>query len=827
MKKLMTVVVSALCAAMGVQAKTTDVTPADDLVAIAAAAESGDVIQLAAGTHELEQQIALVGKSNITFIGAGKDKTFIVVKDGVSSRHVSLSGMTNVKFEGISFRNAKLEYDAADATSTQGGSFRVENTENLQIEGCEFVSNQVQNTTVAGAAVNLYGGVLCALDSDVHFLDSDFKENGILWTEGNSGNKECYGGVVYMNTPTGASDSVLRLNLTATNCVFRGNFINVNASGTEPLSYGGVLAATSVGADFYNCLMTGTRSTSYRMLRNLLWTPKSTGSYTHFTQCTIADNVVANAIGSSAWNSIQYPVFERSVLTGHWRDIDETGEDPNVVLIDSVYSAGLEPVSSVTRCGKTFKSGNYFKVDADTVLEHEGQVVAGGKAAELNAGWRPVVAKTYRDWYVAADASASDENDGTAASPFRTLKKAVSVVGDGETIHLAAGTYAQSSGEVYPYDLTGKYGVTIAGAGRGLTVLDGEDDTSEKTAFVFDNTHSFKMKDLTVTRFNPKSQAAGTPVFFSMVGCAHPIFSKVDVCNNKLVPGKNVAISGMMTISFSAQVTFLDCLLTNNCHRSHAYNSGDTGWMWNANWSYLTLRRCEVRHNGWIPYSAAKPGNHTTTLVYLTGNNASRCAALTAEDCLFADNGCQGEIKAGSMSSGYFHVESPDVTRFENCTFVGNDDGVLAYFRHVTSLGTSGFYNCIISHPSEKAILDMPALTAWNKSYINAKNTLVSSTAEQDATLINLYNYAKLAEDGSVLGADAKFKDAANGDYHLTKESALAIDKGATLDWMSDASVDLDGNPRLVGYLKKSQKIPDIGCYELPRKLKGLMLILR
>jgi len=80
---------------------------------------------------------------------------------------------------------------------------------------------------------------------------------------------------------------------------------------------------------------------------------------------------------------------------------------------------------------------------------------------------------------------------------------------------------------------------------------------------------------------------------------------------------------------------------------------------------------------------------------------------------------------------------------------------------------------------------------------------------------------------GTVLGVDPKFKDAANGDYHLTADSMEAIDKGATLGWMTAVATDLDGNARQVGYYKKRNAIPDIGCYEMPRPLKGLLLIIR
>ena len=67
---------------------------------------------------------------------------------------------------------------------------------------------------------------------------------------------------------------------------------------------------------------------------------------------------------------------------------------------------------------------------------------------------------------------------------------------------------------------------------------------------------------------------------------------------------------------------------------------------------------------------------------------------------------------------------------------------------------------------------------------------------------------------------DPLFKDPANGDYALTKNSP-AHDAGLFEDWMTDA-VDLAGAPR-VDY----KQLVDIGCYELPYAPPATLLILR
>ena len=71
----------------------------------------------------------------------------------------------------------------------------------------------------------------------------------------------------------------------------------------------------------------------------------------------------------------------------------------------------------------------------------------------------------YGEWYVSAE-TGDDANDGLAAtSAVKTIQAAIDRASSGETIHVAAGTYA-------PFDV-GEKTLTIVGAGSKETIFDG------------------------------------------------------------------------------------------------------------------------------------------------------------------------------------------------------------------------------------------------------------------------------------------------------------------------------------------------------------------
>jgi hypothetical protein len=84
--------------------------------------------------------------------------------------------------------------------------------------------------------------------------------------------------------------------------------------------------------------------------------------------------------------------------------------------------------------------------------------------------------------------------------------------------------------------------------------------------------------------------------------------------------------------------------------------------------------------------------------------------------------------------------------------------------------------------------------------------------------------------DSGVITGDPKFVDAARGDYTLEVKSPCR-EVGLMLDWMTNGSTDLLGNPRVVdtyGKAFSADALPDLGCYEnQERKPSGLMLFVR
>ena len=83
--------------------------------------------------------------------------------------------------------------------------------------------------------------------------------------------------------------------------------------------------------------------------------------------------------------------------------------------------------------------------------------------------------------------------------------------------------------------------------------------------------------------------------------------------------------------------------------------------------------------------------------------------------------------------------------------------------------------------------------------------------------------YPAFSNNRSIV-ADPRFVDAANGDYHL-QQGSPCVNGGAKLDYTAE-SLDLDGRPRIFNFGRPSGK-PDIGCYESPWGVPGMMIFVR
>ncbi|MBN2208973.1 MAG: right-handed parallel beta-helix repeat-containing protein, partial [Candidatus Coatesbacteria bacterium] len=111
--------------------------------------------------------------------------------------------------------------------------------------------------------------------------------------------------------------------------------------------------------------------------------------------------------------------------------------------------------------------------------------------------------------YVSAE-TGDDANDGSRDRPFNTITHALASVSGSEqrpvTIHVAAGTYAQSTnGETFPLNM--KSWVSLIGVGPETTVLDAEDDAEH--VILCDNVDSVRIEGFTIKNGQSSSGTGG------------------------------------------------------------------------------------------------------------------------------------------------------------------------------------------------------------------------------------------------------------------------------------------------------------------------------
>lgn len=179
---------------------------------------------------------------------------------------------------------------------------------------------------------------------------------------------------------------------------------------------------------------------------------------------------------------------------------------------------------------------------------------------------------------------------------------------------------------------------------------------------------------------------------------------------------------------------------------------------------------------------------NVTTLFY------QNCQNLLFRQCLIADNASDKAVVPNVVGS----------TVFENCTI----PHAIVTPATMSTATTNIFINCILPN----------ATITSAGSYCNILSNCLVKVAQGGPF------------DSGVITGNPKFTDAANGDYTLEVKSPCR-DKGLTLDWMTNGSTDLLGNPRVVDIAGKAfsaDALPDLGCYEnQERKPSGLMLFVR
>ena len=193
--------------------------------------------------------------------------------------------------------------------------------------------------------------------------------------------------------------------------------------------------------------------------------------------------------------------------------------------------------------------------------------------------------------------------------------------------------------------------------------------------------------------------------------------------------------------------------------------------------------------------------------VYIDGAKSD----LLVVSCVSTNNAAEGFwVNGGTVRQCLSAGNTSGIRQFqagklclnvENCTIVGNGVGIY----NSNEANTNAVVNSILFGNTTAVKL--------SKSDGTQRCTVTNTLVDVDPP-----SHDYIAFSGTLKVPDAKFVDAAAGNYRL-RERSPAREKAAVLPWMASDAKDLDGNPRRVSmrglpYAEDEEALPDLGCYE-------------
>jgi hypothetical protein len=291
----------------------------------------------------------------------------------------------------------------------------------------------------------------------------------------------------------------------------------------------------------------------------------------------------------------------------------------------SVGGTGSLTVSGDVTAGNSatinVSSGGSMSVDGDLSIG-SGSITATGTLSvtgTVTGGTATIASSVY---YVAT--TGSDSNSGiSAASPFRTLTKAISVATlSSTTIHVASGTWG--AGIVDDNISVTNSNITIIGAGKDVTIFDGDamtDGTGERFMTISGTATNITISDMTIQDMDVNGKGGG--IYVNTTGSVtlrDLIFSSCKTTSATANHGGGVCIvsgasstidrctfTGCATLysssgSYGAAIyssgtaTIQNCLLYGNTISYAAGSSGGSGYITN-NAGVMTIYSTTITKN--------------------------------------------------------------------------------------------------------------------------------------------------------------------------------------------------------------------------------------
>lgn len=839
MKKLITVVVSALCAAVSCVsfADQISVTPSD-FAAKVAAANDGDVFVFSAGAYGLSAEIAVSGKTGLSFVGATDGETVITRAEGADIRFFNLDGCSDITFSRLTFKDG--HYVAAAAPEApMGGAMLIANCTAVKVLDCKFFDNYC--TSIAGDNVCAYGGAICSHASvNTEIRRCEFAGNVVNADAGTSDvdskRASCGGAVAAFRTGETAGSILLDSCVLTNNCATggRGSFFGGNSP------YAGAFGAAvdihyATGA-MTNCIVMYNRaySTDWKEISgsSAVEIRVTSDATSYFANNTIAFNEAQCGAIVYVPNKTSFR-FGNNVIRGHRYDCYMNCEGTSLhtgSVYGKTFTHPLYTYAESTVAGKWS--------DEDPFLGPNGALLAGspavGYGSALVGTWAPRTLTV---------------NPGGGAQ-YASLAAALAEAKPGDTISLAAGTYTPTTEGVSAYDLTDCRHLRIVGAGKDQTVFDFADETTTTPLFTLLRCFDVSIEGLSVRNLTFTGLASAKAFFCQAQQCGGICIADcaVEKCtlSDALVTDA-VTSYGAFRFMQSGLCEMHDCDIVDNemdfTHKGKvvtvngfavsSYGSGFVGGNCRVTGNTLNATAASVLHLFTGDSFGEACGQTVKNALDKSGLNIyvnSLSGTFSIFNSLIADNNVTGSASTdgsvgNSVNLANYTVSS--VVNFENCTVISNNVGSLL---HPSRYGKVVVVNSVFGGLQKFA---WAANSATGKCGDGATENCLALPDMESVVLDSRTSMPRVSTNGLVY-ADAKFKNVAKGDYHLVEVSP-AIDKMTTpSSWMTLAEYwaakDLDGNPRVQHPTKSIKRAPylyaDWGCYEF-HKGSGLLLLLK
>ncbi len=499
----------------------------------------------------------------------------------------------------------------------------------------------------------------------------------------------------------------------------------------------------------------------------------------------------------------------------------------NAAIAIDMTSGTAVPASAIDDGSRDDISGLFSLSVEPTTITSAGTVelVAMNMAGVTARATATITCSDRLDGHVAPD---GDDANGTgdAAHPWRTITRALALLGDDCVVYAAPGTYDAAAGENFPIAIAKSAAIVGTGTGDECAIVDGGNAVA--SLFVVSGAAtSFRLENI-LARETTDPVIALDAANAVVRGCQ---FTQSAVNHNVRTDWRN-GFYGVASFDNSASATFEDCTISGiKRYAALVSLSGNTS---------LTLKRCRFENNlsrgGLIHAKMATMdlvmeecdfiGNDTafkgglSQCSYCSAVNLESGASLVADRCRFLGNIGANLIGVGGKAvfrnslfagntpvGGLFQGLASTVDAYQ-CTFVRNSGG------YSSNNLTTKLYNCILCGEGAMNVTNDSTLNRTNPAGTILFDSILWECGDGDGWAVAASSNV-IREDPCLANA-GNLVDVLSDDFDARPlPFSPAIDAGNAQNYAASLyPVDIDGNKRVADNNADGVAVLDIGAYE-------------